>query len=180
MVELRYRNRGLQFWINREDDVYRSAVISDDRVYRYSLARRWDGASRDSQILTWVMLNPSRADGATDDPTVRKCMGFARRWGFRSIRIVNLMAYRATRPIELMAAQDPRGPENLVYVSAALREATRVIVAWGDQGRHHPLDQILGLLRAHRSKVYCLGQTASGQPRHPCRLPYATPLVPWP
>ena len=83
-----------------------SARLSDDRRYRYLLVRRWDNTLPDA---TFVMLNPSTADERDDDPTIRKCIGFAKRWGCGGIKVVNLYAFRATNPRDCFAAADPIG-----------------------------------------------------------------------
>jgi len=85
--------------------VVRSAVLSDCGTYRYSLTRRWSPGP----LLGWVMLNPSRADALVDDPTIRRCVGFARRWGFAGIVVRNLYALRATDPRELSRHPAPVG-----------------------------------------------------------------------
>ncbi|TMF61888.1 MAG: DUF1643 domain-containing protein, partial [Chloroflexi bacterium] len=69
----------------------RGATFSADRRYRYRLWRRWDGAR---PVVAFVMLNPSTADARRDDPTIRRCIGFAKSWGFGGVEVVNLFAYR--------------------------------------------------------------------------------------
>ena len=65
-----------------------SAIFSDCGRYRYLLSRRWE----DGDDCVFVGLNPSTADGSTNDATVRKCIHFARSWGFAGISLVNLYA----------------------------------------------------------------------------------------
>src|SRR5262245_35048856 len=74
------------------------AEFSDDRVYRWRLWRRWDHGP----MLMVVGLNPSTADEHTDDPTVRRCIGYAKRWGYAGLRMLNVFPYRATDPRELV------------------------------------------------------------------------------
>lgn len=81
--------------------VERFADISDCGRYRWRLSRRWD----DGPQACFVMLNPSTADGLDDDPTVRRCVRFARGWGYGELVVVNLFPYRATDPGELITAQ---------------------------------------------------------------------------
>src|SRR5262249_33972176 len=108
---------------------------------------------------------PSTADAARDDPTIRRCIGLARRWGHGGIVVVNLFAWRATDPAELARAADPVGPAN----DQALRRRARglrLIAAWGCPGSLlGRADAVLRLLRGRR--LECLGGTAAGQPRHP-------------
>src|SRR5262249_40146014 len=107
-----------------------SAVFSTDGRYRYLLTRRV-GPGRKS--ATFIMLNPSTADATADDPTIRKCIGFARRWRCGVLRVVNLFAFRATDPDVLKAAADPVGPENRRWILRSIRRTNRQIVvcAWG-------------------------------------------------
>ena len=111
-----------------------TAEISRDGVYRYRLTRRWETDDRAS-MLRWIMLNPSTADASLDDPTIRRCMGFARAWGYGGIVVHNLYALRATDPRQLRDHPDPVGPVNDSYI-AGWRVPT--ICAWGahaDSGR---------------------------------------------
>lgn len=85
----------------------RAAVLSPCGRYRYELTRRW----APGPLVGWVMLNPSRADAHTDDPTVRRCVGFAHRWGYGGLIIRNLYALRATDPAALADHLDPVGPD---------------------------------------------------------------------
>src|SRR5437588_2477108 len=90
-----------------------SAVFSPDGRYRYLLTRR---LGRSRRVATFIMLNPSTADAINNDPTIRKCVGFARRWGCGLLQVVNLFALRATEPRVLRAAADPVGPENSRWI----------------------------------------------------------------
>ena len=158
------------------------AVISDCGAYRYTLWRRWDEAL---DRLVWVMLNPSTADAETDDMTIRKCTGFALRWGFGGIEVVNLFAYRATKPLDLRLAKDPVGPRNNTWLEKVLG-VSPTVVAWGGSV---PGGQLAGerfvlvrklLAQSPLNAVWSLGRTQSGHPRHPSRLSYATQREPWP
>lgn len=149
----------------------RAAIIDSTEVYRYALVREWDEAL---PRVCFVMLNPSVADAVTDDPTVRRCMSFARRWGMGSIEVVNLYAYRATSPRALWFASDPVGPENDRYIDVAATRAAVVVAAWGAHGTHGGrYAAVLCRLNAPR----CLGLTLSGQPRHPLYVRGDTPLI---
>jgi hypothetical protein len=162
--------------------VRRSAVVSRCGVYRYSLVREW--SERSDTRLLFVMLNPSVADGTVDDPTVRRCIGFARLRGHGSLEIVNLYAYRATDPGVLKRARaagfDVVGPENADHVAAAVARAERIVAAWGGLSESVggvSNDAARAALAAHGRDVWCLGTTRDGAPLHPLRLAAATPLV---
>lgn len=149
------------------------AVISPDMAYRYRLWRQW-GDDR----LAFVMLNPSTAGAEEDDPTIRKCMGFADRLGFGGIEVVNLFAWRSTCPDVLRHLRDSTkvGPENDSHIAAVLLSAPAVVAAWGANGRFFPdrVGVMRGMLaRASSGDVLQLDKpTGSGQPPHPLMLPY--------
>ena len=152
-----------------------AAGISECGCYRYWLTRTWNPRRA---TLCWVLLNPSTADADRDDPTIRRCQGFARSWGYGGIVVVNLFAYRATDCRALSAAGDPVGPGN----DRVLRRRTArhgVVVGWGNQGElRGRAAQVLELLRGRR--ILCLGTTLAGQPRHPLYVLASTRLRPYP
>jgi hypothetical protein len=109
--------------------VVRSAVLSDCGTYRYVLTRRWV----EGPLLGWVMLNPSTADAERDDPTIRRCMGFARTWGFAGIIVRNLYAARSSSPAALWSHPEPGGPANDQYLAGTGVDQLTVC-AWGALG----------------------------------------------
>lgn len=160
------------------DTMERSAVISDCGTWRYRLDRRWaDGPS-----ALFVMLNPSTADGTEDDPTIRRCVGFARREGCGSLTVVNQFAYRATSPDELMrvSVERRRGPGNRASWDMALAEEPELIVAaWGNW--FHAGTKRGGPWRFEPClNVQALGVTRIGDPCHPLYLAADAKLRPWP
>lgn len=151
--------------------VRRTAVLSDG-VYRYSLSRVWDD---DARLCAWVMLNPSTADGTTDDPTIRRCMAFARSWGFGGIVIVNLFAYRETDSKLLESARargvDLRGPDRDEHLRDAFALAETVVCAWGAHALATREEAASALSFVPRfCEIVCLGRVKSGAPRHPLYL----------
>lgn len=155
----------------------RAAVFDGSGRYRYALTRRWASGGR---TAAFVLLNPSTADAQRDDPTIRRCMGFARAWGFAALEVVNLFAWRATRPQALRQAAAPVGPENDAHLLRAARGAGRVVLAWGIHGA---LDgraaAVCALLAGAGLRPRCLGHTRNGQPRHVLYLPRDAPCVPY-
>lgn len=155
---------------------YTSAVISEDGLYRYELIRRWGTGP----LLEWIMLNPSTADGTHDDATIRRCIAFAKAWGYAGIVVHNLYAYRATKPDVLAQVADPIGPENADYLSNRIGAMT--VVAWGANPavvgwfNGYPYDITKSI---KRSALYCLGVTASGQPRHPLYIKSSQAPISW-
>lgn len=160
----------------------RDAEISACGKYRYRLSRRWG----DGPMATFIMLNPSTADAEVDDPTIRKCMGFARRWGMDGIFVGNLFAVRATKPADMMRAEDPVGPENERHLHHMCHEAGArgtggvLICAWGANGGHMRQDQtFLGWCES-TWQVWpkALRLTSKGMPEHPLYVPYDVTPVP--
>lgn len=153
-----------------------TATISPCGRFRYSLGRTWAAGAP----LVFVMLNPSTADADIDDPTIRRCAGFARSHGFGGINVVNLFAFRATKPKDLRAAGWPVGPDNDAHILQAARSAGAVCVAWGDNaaGLQRPLT-VLQLLAGEGIQPQVLDVTARGIPRHPLMLSAACRLRPF-
>lgn len=159
----------------------KGALISDCGRYRYILRRQWDpGAGH----LLVVMLNPSTADAEIDDPTIKRCISFARREMFGGIVVMNLFAFRATSPNDMKAADDPIGPDNDSWLGTMLTAAPTfdqtVLAAWGAHGAH--LDraaQVVALADRAGCRLVCLGTTAAGHPRHPLYVAGHQPLVPF-
>jgi hypothetical protein len=156
-------------------DMHRDAVISDCGKFRYLLRRSWDIAR---PTVAFVMLNPSTADASQDDPTIRKCVGFAERLGFGAITVTNLFAYRATKPADLKAAGYPIGDECNFWINLAAREAQTVICAWdvNARGLSRP-HGVRSVLRGAGRPAKALKLTPDGIPCHPLMLPYSCTLV---
>ncbi len=142
-----------------------SAVLSPCGRYRYRLERRW----APGPAVVFVMLNPSTADHQADDPTIRRCLGFARAWGYDALVVVNLFAWRATEPAQLPAERELAvGPEADAHLLEAARSTDLVVCAWGVHGVRFGRDQeVLGLLRGAGVEPMCVGVSKEGHPRHP-------------
>lgn len=143
-----------------------TAIFDATRQYRYALWRVWDVAA---PRVGFVLLNPSQADETVNDPTIRRCMNFARSWGYGSVEIVNLFAYRTPYPKDLRQVPDPVGQDNDRILQTLAHRVDRVIVAWGNWGNFQRRDQIvLNLFPA--IDLFCFGMTQQGQPVHPLYL----------
>ena len=158
-----------------------SAVLSPCRTWRYALRRTWDD-TRDAAVF--IMLNPSTADGVTDDATIRRCVRFATTWRLGGILVVNLFGLRSRDPKVLPQHPDPVGPDNDPVLTAVVTAgAGPVVAAWGATafaaraGRDRT---VLNLLGGHGIPVACLGTTGGGHPRHPLFVRAVTPLRPYP
>lgn len=148
-------------------DALSDAFISGDGLYRYWLQRRWCAGKR----AVFLMLNPSVADAKVDDPTIRACIDFAKRWGFfGELVVTNIFAWRATDPNELRRAQslghDIAGPLNDTFTNYWFTQANLIICAWGANDLAiEPAKQLLAFY-PHRD-FYCIDKTKTGAPAHP-------------
>ena len=140
------------------------AAFSYCRKYRYSLWRIWDNNLRK---VMFIGLNPSTANELVDDPTIRRCIGFARSWGYGGLYVVNLFAYRATDPKRLRKVANPVGHENDKWLLETASQVEIIVAAWGNKGAYLNRDCEV---RKMLPNLYCLGVTKPGQPRHPLYL----------
>lgn len=167
------------FIVERDDTLLGdngTAWFSQDRAYRYLLTRRWGAPHR---WMTFIMLNPSTADAFADDPTIRRCTGFAKREGCGGLDVVNLFALRATDPRHLRTSPDPVGPDNDEFITGHCQGAL-VVAAWGTGGTLKGRDRAVARLFAEAgADVRCLGVTGAGHPRHPLYVRADAPLIPW-
>lgn len=162
----------------------RGAVLSDDGRYRYRL---WRDVPQDDEVpggsVLFIMLNPSTADAGVDDPTIRRCIGFAKSWGYRRLEVGNLFAFRATDPGRLIdsasAGVDVVGPENNAWLPRLALDADLIVCAWGTHlatrlnGR---ADEVRGMLG---KPLAALELTQNGSPKHPLYVPADRRWEPW-
>ena len=157
----------------------KGAEISECGRYRYALWRHWDWSQGHAGCVMFIGLNPSTADAVKNDTTISKCIGFAQRWGYGGIYMLNLYAFRATDPKVMCAAADPWGEKNLEAFGYYRSRVGLVVACWGSlEIKHRPnlrwQSTIQSVLGAIGKPVYCLGKTADRSPRHPSRLAYET------
>jgi hypothetical protein len=158
-----------------------TALFSPDRRYRYLLSREWE-VDNTGGVCVFIGLNPSKA-GATDaDPTVRRMVNFARSWGYAAMVVLNKYAYISTSPKGLRekGLSDPIGPDNdRILFKFCQAHSSTVVACWGSNpdpvnGR---TENLLKKLRKKQVRIYCLGYTNRGDPRHPLYLPENTTLI---
>ena len=150
-------------------DAHSEAVYSDCERYRYLLTRTWGPGSR----ALFIMLNPSTATEVQNDPTVERCERRARALGFGAFRVTNIFAFRATDPKVMRSADDPVGAENDAAIGDSLAWADAVICAWGNHGLHRGRGaEVEAMLRGSGARLFHLGLTGQGQPKHPLYIGY--------
>lgn len=140
-----------------------AAVLSECRRYRYELWRRW----APGPFVNFIGLNPSTADEKEDDATIRRCIGFAKYWGFNAVCMTNLFAYRTPSPAEMKGQFLPVGTENDETLVRIAKRAAMVVAAWGVHGTHLGRD---AEVKAMLPDLRCLGFTKDGHPKHPLYL----------
>lgn len=157
-----------------------SAVFSECRTWRYALYRTWDWSLPGCMFIG---LNPSTADETKDDPTIRRCIRFAKDWSYGSLIMTNLYAFRATDPKKLHAeaklygGSRAVGPANDWWIHKLGSTAGLIVAAWGaDPGPLRSRPKVVGLLV---EGLHALALTKSGQPRHPLYLKADCTPTPW-
>jgi hypothetical protein len=170
-------NDATLFDVSAAGGVLAGAVVSPCGTYRYTLDRVWDASL---PTALFIMLNPSTADASVDDPTIRRCVSFAKRMGCGALTVVNLYALRSTDPGALATHPDPVGPDNDTHIALALgKRLGCVVAAWGAHpAANQRVDTVAALLAAHGWQVSCLGTTKGGAPRHPLYVRGDAPLTP--
>lgn len=139
----------------------KGAHFSQCRLYRYRLWRTWDASKLPLNV---VGLNPSTADEATDDPTIRRCIQFAKDWGYGGLIMTNIFAFRATNPEVMKATIEPVGADNDQWLRESAAGAGLVLAAWGNHGGHLKRGDFV---RAMLGNMRCFRVTSKGQPEHP-------------
>lgn len=167
--------RGSESLVPRGD-----VVLSPEEGHRFFLTRELGGA----RPLVSIGVNPSTADADTDDQTMRKEQGYARRWECGRLIKVNMYGYRAT-DIKDMWAAEKRGVDivgampgfhNDWYILHAIQLAIEhdgiVLAAWG---KHAKLGRVIEVLRKIHDRypqwlsgngLQCLGTNGDGSPKH--------------
>jgi len=145
-----------------------NAIFSPSRKYRYTLFRRWSEGSR---IAAFIGLNPSTADETKNDPTVTRCVNYAKRWEYDGVWMLNAFAFRSTNPKLLYVEEDPIGPENDFWIDLITKDKNTKIVlcCWGTHGNHLNRGKEI-FKRLPKDKATCLNTTKDGHPGHPLYL----------
>jgi hypothetical protein len=156
--------------IVEEIGVKSDAQFSECRKYRYALWRIWDESK---PYVMFIGLNPSTADESEDDPTIKRCVDFAKSWGYGGLCMTNLFAYRSTDPAKLQIEQDPIGFENDNWLRNLSKSAGVVVAAWGNGGAY------LGRSKEVTSMIKnlkCIKLNKTGEPAHPLYQPRTSNL----
>lgn len=153
----------------------KQTIFNSDRTHRFTLWRQWDGSL---PYLAVIGLNPSTADETNDDPTIRRCISFAKTWGLGGYLMLNAFSFRATDPEVMKAQETPNDPSNNGFLIDGCRGAGLVLCGWGVHGTFKDREKELKeLLKPFNPQ--CLGFTKGGQPKHPLYIKGTTKPVPF-
>lgn len=131
--------------------------------------------NRLGDYLMVIGLNPSTADDMNDDPTIRRCIDFAKRWGYGALCMTNLFAWRATNPDDMKAQPDSIGMDNDQWLLDCADGAGLILAAWGKHGTHlHRGDLVTRLLARNGFTLHALKKNGDGSPQHPLYVPAIT------
>lgn len=167
--------------LRRDRALNRHAEISRCGRYRYALYRDWDIGRK----VTFVMLNPSTADASIDDPTIRRCINFAKDWGYSGLCVVNVLAYRATKPRDLPPIGEAMGPINYQWITWGCTHGELIVPAWGVRHRRYraaygaACDAMIRVRDRHGTPIEVLGYTQGFDPRHPLYMRADTQRIPY-
>lgn len=143
----------------------KKAIISKDKIYRYKLSRTWDSTK---PTILFIGLNPSIADENVDDPTITRCINFAKDWGYGTLLMANLFAFRSTYPKDIYLIDDPIGKDNDHYLLECVTQSDLIVTCWGNNGTYMNREKVITELVPN---LYCLQKNKNGTPHHPLRLP---------
>lgn len=154
------------------------AEFSKCRHYRYTLFRKWDPVTdmfappEQKGFVQFLCLNPSTADEVVNDPTVARCIRYARVWGYEGMCMTNAFAWRDTDPAKMKAAAEPIGRDNNNWIAEVALKASLIICAWGEHALHLNRAQTVKeiLVENARAKLHFLKLNSSGEPGHPLYL----------
>lgn len=148
-------------------DAPKGAIFSEDRLYRYTLYRKWETLAdhpRQGPVV-FILLNPSVANEMLNDPTIRRCMGFGNKWGFCEMYVMNLFAFCATKPKDLFLANDPIGVDNDKWLREIHNRGGFMVAAWGRHGEYRGRDKVVMKMLTN---LHQIGEAE--YPRHPLYL----------
>ncbi|MGT2943235.1 DUF1643 domain-containing protein [Streptococcus constellatus] len=153
----------------------KKAIISKDKIYRYKLSRTWDSTK---PTILFIGLNPSIADENIDDQTITRCINFAKDWGYGTLLMANLFAFRSTYPKDIYLIDDPIGKDNDNdhYLLECVTQSDLIVACWGNNGTYMNREKVITELVPN---LYCLQKNKNGTPHHPLRPPRNIHPVPF-
>jgi len=146
----------------------KGAILSESRQYRYQLWRIWDD---EKPKVLFIMHNPSKADEDENDPTITRCINFAKSWGYGGIYVGNISPYIATKPAELNNVSEPDlfPRSNILNILWMAEKCQLHVLAYGVPHKKlknwpvHTYD-------LNHVKFHAIHKTKNGYPGHPLYL----------
>ena len=154
----------------------RGAILSSCKKHRLQLWREWN--SNLPKVL-FIMLNPSTADHEQDDPTLRRCMDFAKQWGYGGLYIGNLYSFRAADPRTLLKVSKFSHRDNYKHISTMAQQCQLLVCAWGNYPIIKKLGTPLNILKQLNQKLHCIALSKTGTPKHPLYLKKSLTPIPF-
>lgn len=148
--------------------------------WRYMLWREWGDMFAEESTAVWILHNPSTATEMEDDPTIRRCVSFSKKWGCNRAIILNRYAFRATDPKDVIAFEkeggDAHGPLNSTYIDRVLEECSEdfIVCAWGKGCPELDMEKDSALAYYWNERpelIHALVLNNDGSPRHPLYVP---------
>jgi hypothetical protein len=160
--------------------ILRQTIFSPCRQYRYTLWRDLTMFPERPGYVQFIGLNPSKADEVKNDNTVTRCINFAKSWGYGSLCMTNIFAYKATDPEEMKLFPAPIGHDNDRWLILCAQQAALVVAAWGNDGEYlGRAAQVMEMLNSHDVTPTCLDITKQGEPIHPLYVPGDRKPIPY-
>lgn len=156
--------------------MHKGAILSSCKKHRLQLWREWD--SNLPKVL-FIMLNPSTADDQQDDPTLRRCIDFAKQWGFGGLYIGNLYSFRATDPWSLLNVSKFSHRDNYKHLLTMANQCQLVVCAWGNYPVIKKLGIPLNVFNHLEQKLYCIALSKASKPKHPLYLKKSLTPIPF-
>jgi hypothetical protein len=138
---------------------------------------RIDGADEVDRTVHHV--EPEHSGRHARRSNVRRCRGFTKLWDCNGLAVANVYALRSTNPAALWAHHDPVGPDNDNYLWIVARERGAVVCAWGSNAKPQRAARVASILIDAGARLWCLGTTKDGSPRHPLYVRADQPLIRW-
>lgn len=156
------------------------AIFSEDRNHRYCLWRFWNyqvAEKGEAKAVMFIMANASTAGDFNDDPTIRRCAGFGRDWGYDGMYIGNLFSKIETHwSPNMKFDENGVGEECDYYLQVMINSSAMHVAAWGFMGKHYP--ERAKEIRKMIPDLHYIELSKGGVPKHPLYLPsYRKPIL---
>ena len=150
-----------------KNNILREAKFSNDKKERFTLKREWD---KSKNKILYIMLNPSLADDKKDDPTIRRLIGFTKKFNYGGFLVGNILSTITPNPKEIdksLVISD----RNLKELLKLINKVDQIVYAWGNNIKEP------NILKEVVNNPKCFGKNLNGTPKHPLYLNGNTPII---